>query len=371
MQGARRGDRARLPARARVLLAPGVLALASFAATLATAEAVFRSRLATNDVPAAADEAWRQRYRHLNATLYRPSADPRLVYQPVPSSMVEMEYGHAAFNAAGMRDDREFPRSPGERVRVVMLGDSLAWSEFVSLSDSLARRTEEALGAGFEVLNFGVTGYDTDQEAAWYEMRAREFHPGIVVVVYCMNDMIIASGPFSLFATPGERAEKESQDAMFERVAPLRRETLDATLVRRENGAPIQLLAYALAWWERRKFTDHYVDEYLIAAEDPVRRDRLRAALARLGSAIRRDGAIPLLFISPVLESWDRYHWEHIHAFVRAAGVAAGFEVHDPLAAWRLRYDPADLRIDNLHYGETGNRVFGATIGAAIRDALR
>lgn len=62
----------------------------------------------------------------------------RLVYEPVPSSTVVMEYGTAHFNQASLRDDRERDAQPQAGItRVAMLGDSLVWSEFLSLEDSL------------------------------------------------------------------------------------------------------------------------------------------------------------------------------------------------------------------------------------------
>lgn len=349
------------------------LVLASLVLAIGGAELVYRARLASAEAPDGGDDDWRRRYRHMNDTLYRRSDDPELVYEPVPASSVEMEYGTAAFNAAGLREDREFPlQAPEGRTRVAMVGDSIVWSEFVAVHDSLPRRTEQALGERFEVMNAGVTGYDTTQEARWYERAVRPFGPDVVVVVYCMNDIMIMSGPFEHFATGADRARKDAQDAFLEREAPVRRETIDWVIEERERDATFRVLARALGVWERARFEDDYVDEYLLFAREEDRLARVRAALARLGGAIRADGAIPILAISPVLEAWDRYRWSALHAFVREAGESAGFRVLDPIEAWRESEDPEVLRIggDNLHYGRRGNRIFGRTIARAIEEAL-
>ena len=304
----------------------------------------------------------------MNETLYRRSDDPELIYEPVPGASVEMEYGTASFNSAGMRDDREHPLR-SERPRLALIGDSLVWSEFVALEDSLARRTEEALGGEWEVLAFGVTGYDTTQEAAWYERAARPFSPDAVAVVWCMNDLMIMSGPFERYANAEERARKDAQEALMERVAPVRRETIDAVLERREREATFKILARALGLYARWRFDASYVDEYLVSYRRRDARERARRALARLGRAIRADGARPILVISPVLESWDAYHWRPIHRFVRGAGERAGFTVVDPLDAWRAEHAPEDLRIggDNLHYDAGGLRVLARAIADAVR----
>jgi lysophospholipase L1-like esterase len=348
------------------------LVLASLCFALAGAEGVYRVR-SDASTPGAGDDDWYVRYRRLNETLYRRSADAELIYEPVPSSTLEMEYGTAAFNARGLREDRETSLEPIEgRTRVAILGDSLVWSEFLAVDDSIPRRTEEALGEGFEVLNAGVTGYATSQEARWYEMAIRPLRPRVVVLVWCMNDMLIMSGPFERFATGADRAEKDAQDAFFDREFPVRRETIDDVIARRERESTVRLLARALGVWERWRFADHYVDEYLIVQDDEARRARATESLTRLGAAIRADGAVPVLFVSPVLEEWDRYRWSAIHTFVRDAGESAGFRVHDPLDAWRSAHDAAELRMgsDNLHYGRTGSRIFGETIADAVREAI-
>lgn len=348
------------------------LVVCTLAVSLAVAEGAYRIYVASSAKSDGDDDGWRQRYRHMNETLYRRSADAELVYEPVASSAVQMEYGTAAFDAARIRDDREHAVVHGPLLRVAMVGDSLVWSELVAVGDSLPRRTEEALGGRAEVLNFGVTGYDTAQEARWYETAVRAFHSDVVVVVWCMNDSMIMSGPFERFANARDRARKDAQDALFARVAPVRRETLGDVLSERERRAPSRLLGHALGLVERSRFEARYVDEYLVIHRQAARRAATRAALARLGAAVRADGAEPVLVISPVLEAWDHYHWSSIHAFARRTGEAAGFTVVDPLDAWRGHDDPHDLRVpgDNLHYGEHGNRVFGRTIAAAAREAL-
>ncbi len=307
----------------------------------------------------------------MNETLYRRSDEPGLVYEPRPSSSVEMEYGLASFNSSGMRDDREYPREPGAEARVAMLGDSLVWSEFMSQEDSLPRRVEHALGAAsHEVLNFGVSGYDTAQEVLWYEKAVRPFVPAIVVLVYCMNDMMIMSGPYNRYANEEEQRRKEEQDRTLDLRAPLRRETLDQVARHEEETARLKLFARTRSLWRRATFAGRYVDEYTFFAADAERVARRRAALSRLGEAIARDKARGVLVISPVLESWDRYHWSEIHDAVAADGRRAGFTVLDPLQEWRGRMDPKRHRFpgDNLHYNPRGNALLGEAIAETIRE---
>ncbi len=346
----------------------GLLVLSSLAA-LGIAELAYRVRAASDETPQGDDGSWRARYRHMNETIYRASAIEGLVYEPVPGARVEMEYGPAAFNRAAMRDDEEHALEPQPgRTRLAVLGDSLVWGEYLALDDTIPRRLAEALPADrYEVLPFGVTGYDTTQEALWYEHAVRRFHPAIVVVVYCMNDLVIMSGPFERFARGADRARKDAQDAWFEAVAPVRRETIDWVSQEREERASLRLIAHLRGRIERAWLEGHYVDEYLLAFEDEARRARASGAILRLGRGVREDGARGLFVISPVLERWDDYRWARLHAFVREQAERAGFDVLD-LREALADHAPDELRIgqDNLHYGRTGSRLVARALAEAI-----
>jgi len=358
-----------MPSERRNLWARAGLVLISTLTALAGAEGVYR--LSTDPPPGeGGDDDWYQRYRHMNESIYMRSPVEGLVYEPRPSSSVEMEYGVAGFDAEGRRSDGRTLDGAEARTHIVLLGDSLVWSEYVAVADSLPHQTEDALGPDqFRVSNFGVSGYDTHEERLYYEARVRRHAADVVVVVFCMNDLFIASGPYGRFATDEERAQKDAQDAMFDRVARVRRETLDGVAQTEESEATFKLWARLASIYRRWAFEAHYVDEYTIAAADDARLQRMGASLQRLGAAIRAEGARAILVISPMLERWNDYPWDAMHVAVRAAGEAAGFAVADPLPAWRGHHSPESLRSpgDNLHYSAAGNAVFGRFIAEVIR----
>lgn len=358
-----------MPARRRRNLARAALVIFSSVVALLGAEGVLRVVSASGDT--SGDDEWVRRYRHMNETIYMRSPIEGLVYEPRPSSSVEMEYGVAGFDADGRRSDGTAPAATGERTHIAMVGDSLVWSEYVTVAESLPVQTEAALGDAFGVSNFGVSGYDTTEEAIYYERRVRPHEPDVTVVVFCLNDLFIASGPYGRFATEEEAAQKDAQDRFFDRVARVRRETLDSVARAEESDATFTIFARLRAIVRRATFDDNYVDEYTIASADEASLTRMRAGLGRLGRAIRDDGATPVLVISPMLEAWDRYPWAPLHEVVREAGEAAGFSVHDPLDAWRGSERPEDLRSpgDNLHYSARGNRVLARFVADAVRAA--
>lgn len=350
--------------------ARAALVLFSLGLSLVAGEFALRWIEDTADDPGS-DDDWYVRYRRMNETIYQRSDDPVLVYEPVPGASVPMEYGPARFDEGAMRGSRNPAREPDGRTRVAIVGDSLVWGEFLAEGDAIPRQTRRALPDSFEVLGFGVTGYDTAQEALWYERAVRPYHPNVVVVVFCMNDMMIMSGPFERFASDEDRARKTAQEAWVAQVAPLRRETIDGVLDERLRGAPSRLLARAFGLFERWRFDRDYVDEYLVAFEEETWRTRTDGAIARLGAAVAEDDARGIFVISPVLEAWDDYHWMPIHEHVAERARAAGFAVLDPLDRWREETDAETMRVggDNLHYGRRGSRRFASTLAEAIEEA--
>ena len=324
------------------------------------------------DTLAARPASFWEHTRAMHRALHQRSEDPRLIYEPRPGARVAMDYGPAAFSAQGLREDR-LVGPPGAAPRVVMLGDSLVWGELVALEHSLPRRLQERLGA--EVINLGVTGYDTAQEAAWYEAKGAALEPDVVVLVYCLNDMMSMSGPLHLYATDAEAAAYAAEQAALDAAAPVRNETLQRVyLDELRQGSRLRAVARHLWRWHYHNSLGGYTDDYLISAATPARAERTAAALAALGANIRRDGAEPVLVIAPAVYWWHRYPWAALHAQVRAMGEAAGFTVFDPLPGWREQgLEPDDWRFegDNLHYNAEGNDRLAEAIAGALKPVLQ
>jgi lysophospholipase L1-like esterase len=155
------------------------LALASLAATLLLAEVVLRAW-----PRAGAAEGLRALHevRPGRPWLYglRPGARATLDVSG------DVEY---VVNAQGFRD-REYTRAkPAGVRRILVFGDSLAFGYGVALEDTFPKRLESLLGSGWEVLNFGVGGYNPYNEAALLEDVGASFAPDLVLAQFCVNDL--------------------------------------------------------------------------------------------------------------------------------------------------------------------------------------
>lgn len=101
------------------------------------------------------------------------------------------------FNALGFRGpDYVVPR-PADTVRILSLGDSYTLGVGVHEQDTfsaqLERRLNETAGrtrdaVKHEVINAGVSGYDTRQERLTYELYASAYAPQVVLLVMVYND---------------------------------------------------------------------------------------------------------------------------------------------------------------------------------------
>lgn|GEM_PF-768756 len=157
---------------------------------------------------------------------FQLSANPRLVFEPVPGMRVEARDGGGVplffgypgrANRLGYRDRDHEPTKPPGTYRIVVIGDSVAAGWGVEeTADLFAPRLERLLNGRangpaeersgavgkeggteggtdggsqrFEVLNFAVTGYNTAQQVETLASRALLFHPDLVLVAYCLND---------------------------------------------------------------------------------------------------------------------------------------------------------------------------------------
>ena len=93
----------------------------------------------------------------------------------------------AALNSDGFRD-REYDevKPPGAR-RIVVLGHSVAYGHGVPMEQGFTELRERRLDSEdqpSEVLNFGVGGYNTRQQAEHYAVHANRFEHDIVLVAY-------------------------------------------------------------------------------------------------------------------------------------------------------------------------------------------
>lgn len=119
--------------------------------------------------------------------------DPVLVYRNEPGEAWSPDIGYEVrFNRFGFRE-REFTDLPLPGVfRIAAVGDSFTFGLGLPAEEGWTRGLEERLGAtggrAFEVLNFGVPGYNACQEDRLVERAVLGFRPHLVLAQTFFND---------------------------------------------------------------------------------------------------------------------------------------------------------------------------------------
>lgn len=117
--------------------------------------------------------------------------DQRLYYKNPVNFRGIFQGVEVSTNALGLRDRPVAPKSP-LRVRVLMLGDSVAFGWGVPVEEAVSRQLERELrsrgGVAVETVNSGVPGYNTLQEALFLETYGDILRPDAVLLLYVDND---------------------------------------------------------------------------------------------------------------------------------------------------------------------------------------
>ena len=89
------------------------------------------------------------------------------------------------------------------RIRVALVGDSYTFAQDVFFADTWGHRLEQMLGEDFQILNFGVPGYGTDQTLLRFEHDALAWQPDIVIFGVSPHDLSRAMTVYSFILFPG------------------------------------------------------------------------------------------------------------------------------------------------------------------------
>jgi len=288
----------------------------------------------------------------INRATVRRSPNPRLRFELRPRAVAAAEVDYH-INAAGLRGPEVGEVKPPGVRRVAVLGDSIAFGYWVAEEDSFARQLERLLNPGrpagsrVEVLNFGVPGYNLEQELEVLRARVPAFAPDVVVVALCLNDLESAFS-YEYGLTVDRSARRESWAGRLADVL-LQRSRLFAWIEYR--------LAERAA---RRAFvrTRNPTPGALYAEAVSQQRAALQAGFGTLAALLRDAGAVPgLVAVFPTFgERFDRYPHRELHRAAldaaRAAGLAA-VDLFDCFAA----YDFRAARVDVVHPSPLGHRV--------------
>ncbi len=334
--------------RPRAGLRSAALGAASVVFTLLVVEAVFRvARVPVGTV-------------QINRATVRRSDNPRLRFELRPGGVARAEVEYHV-NDLGLRGpETTISKPPGVR-RVAVLGDSIAFGYWVADEQGFARQLETLLNAPgavdgrVEVLNFGVPGYNLEQEIEALRAKVLAFSPDLVVVLFCLNDL---EGLFSYeLGLVQERTERGRT------IAGRAREWLVARS--------------RLFSWVEYRLTELEARRHFVKAKNPLegplyaeavsqQKQALQGQLAVLRALLAPREIPVMIVVVPVLgDRFERYPHRELHRVVVDAAEAESLAAVDLLDCFST-YEFRDLRIDVVHPSPLGHRV----AAHAVKDAL-
>ncbi len=128
------------------------------------------------------------------------------------SSYNEFE-AEVRINARGLRDREIGYDNPAGALRILSLADSFGEALQVNLEQTYHKQLEtllgDSLGRPVEVINGGVGGWGTDQEAIFYVAEGFRYQPHIVLLAFFIrNDTVNNYGPLELASTGGSQQKQ-------------------------------------------------------------------------------------------------------------------------------------------------------------------
>lgn len=133
------------------------------------------------------------RMKALEGEIYQGSKWKILRYELKPKLNTMYQGYRVITNSSGFRGREYSIQKPENVYRIVLLGDSVAFGRHLDANDTLAVKLEDLLNREcphktFEVLNFAVEGYNTQQELEVLKEKALLFNPDLLILNYCLND---------------------------------------------------------------------------------------------------------------------------------------------------------------------------------------
>jgi hypothetical protein len=157
-----------------------------------------------------------------------PSPEPNpVIWQPHPlfgwwhiphsggifrSDFNEFE-AEVRINARGLRDQEIGYDNPDDALRVLSLADSFGEALQVNLADTYHKQLQSRLAASLDrpvqVLNVGVGGWGTDQEAIFYLAEGFRYEPELVLLAFFVRNDVVNNYSSLELARNGGSQQKE------------------------------------------------------------------------------------------------------------------------------------------------------------------
>jgi len=295
---------------------------------------------------------------------FRLSPNPKIGYEPVPNIRYEAEsldfYQYRGTgNSLGYRGPTYSENKDPKAFRIAVLGDSIVEGIGIDQYEELfTAKVERALreeGIPAEVLNFGVSGYNTQQEVATLKDKALRFDPDLVLLSYCLNDT--ASPSYWLLKPLLDEANQKKSIHLSNRFAA-------RYLIR---SALYRLLRFRL-------FAPSANEKTLLTFEPYDTGDTVAESVGELANLSESQGFQALVVVFPHFtdRTFKNYAFGEQHEFIRGITDERGLLLLDLLPAYKacLKETSQPLHRDNFHPNARGHTCAADAITEFILESV-
>ena len=177
------------------LLKKGLLLFSLAALTFLTTEQLFRIYLFGSD--SFSISKMNSVHDVGDSGLIKPATHTELIFELKPNLNTYFKLARFKTNSHGLRD-KEYTYSKSEDIfRVAVLGDSFTMPAGVEIGEAYHSVLEEKLNrehadSSYQIINFGVSGYNLRQYLALMKLKIQRYDPDVILIGYCPhNDHLI------------------------------------------------------------------------------------------------------------------------------------------------------------------------------------
>lgn len=266
------------------------------------------------------------------------------------------------------------------RHRIALVGDSFTFGLEVRYEQTWGHQLEQALGTDYQVLNFGVDGYGTDQAYLRYRRDVVRWHPDVVILGLVSDDLNRSMCVYGFLCFHGSEMPFPKPrlvlrgDSLVPLAMPLPSpESIFATRAITELPFVQYDRAFDPLEWQRHPYDASYSVRYLLSrfrrwsVLGPLKDD---SAMARVNGAVlrsfvrevKKNGSTPVIVFLPakgeLLPDWN----QPFHGPVLLRQLGLSFVDATPCVT---RVAPA-RRFVVLHYSAESN----AAVAGCLRDLV-
>ena len=273
--------------------------------------------------------------------------------------------GSKDINSSGLRD-REFNLNKTRNTfRVLVIGDSVVYGlcyrpNHLPLGHRVTEKLEKLLDlqakvkgidTKFEVYNFGVSGFNAEQEVDLLELKGLQFKPDLVIQVYCLNDDTEMSAEIDTL-----KNESQSVNKKWNKIKKFQESKLGQYLLWSHF--------YRLIYQRMNALSDSKEEQAQIVEDERLGTIVIRA-YDKLKTLSEMYGFKVMIVNQPLIVDALKYQEEWEHQRTEKMANERGFDYIDILPAYREKFgsilDPISCG-DILHPNELGHQMLADAI---------